>query len=76
MTGKLTHVDLDAAHPQDGAHAQVHHQKRYGVDDRRELAHRDGGMGLVIGGLGKTRALVIFAHKGATSGRPKAPRGK
>ena len=30
---KLAHVDLDAAHPQDGAHAQVHHQKRDGIKD-------------------------------------------
>ena len=60
---ELAHVDLDAAHPQDGAHAQVHHQKRDGVENRRELAHRDGGMGLVVGGLGKALALVVFAHK-------------
>ena len=62
---KLAHVDLDAAHPQDGAHAQVHHQKRDGVKDRRELAHRDGNMRLLIGGLGKALALVILAHKRA-----------
>ena len=30
---ELAHVDLDAAHPQDGAHAQVHHQKRDGIKD-------------------------------------------
>ena len=60
---ELAHVDLDAAHPQDGAHAQVHHQKRDGVEDRRELAHRDGDMRLVIGSLGKTLTLVVFAHK-------------
>ena len=30
---KLAHVDLDAAHPQDGAHAQVHHQKCDGIKD-------------------------------------------
>ena len=60
---ELAHVDLDAAHPQDGAHAQVHHKKRDGVEDRRELAHRDGDMRLVIGSLGKTLTLVVFAHK-------------
>ena len=31
---ELAHVDLDAAHPQDGAHAQVHQQKRDGVENR------------------------------------------
>ena len=62
---KLAHVDLDAAHPQDGAHAQVHHKKRDGVENRRELAHRDGSIGLVIGGLGKALALMVLAHKGA-----------
>ena len=62
---EIAHVDLDAAHPQDGAHAQVHHQKRNGVKDRRELAHRDGSIGLVIGGLGKALALMVLAHKGA-----------
>ena len=60
---ELAHVDLDAAHPQDGAHAQVHHQKRDGVENRRELADRDGDMRLVIGGLSEAPALVIFAHK-------------
>ena len=62
---ELAHVDLDAAHPQDGAHAQVHHKKRDGVENRRELAHRDGSIGLVVGGLRKALALVIFAHEGA-----------
>ena len=62
---KLAHVDLYAAHPQDGAHAQVHHKKRDGVENRRELAHRDGSIGLVIGSLGEALTLVIFAHKGA-----------
>ena len=60
---KLAHVDLNAAHPQDGAHTQVHHQKRDGVENRRELTHGDGDMRLVIGRLGKTLTLVIFAHK-------------
>ena len=60
---ELAHVDLNAAHPQDGAHAQVHHQKRNGVEDRGEPAHRDGDMRLVIGSLGKTLTLVILAHK-------------
>lgn len=62
---KLAHVDLYAAHPQDGAHAQVHHKKRDGVKDRRELAHRDGSIGTVIGSLGKALALVVLANKGA-----------
>ena len=62
---EFAHVDLDTAHPQDGAHAQVHHQKRDGVENRRELADRDGDMRLVIGGLSEALALVIFAHKRA-----------
>ena len=62
---ELTHVDLDATHPQDGAHAQVHHKKRDGIKDRRELTHRDGSIGLVIGSLGKALALVVLAHEGA-----------
>ena len=62
---ELAHVDLDAAHPQDGAHAQVHHQKRDGVEDRRELAHRDCDTRLVIGSLGKALVLVVLAHEGA-----------
>ena len=60
---ELAHVDLDAAHPQDGAHAQVHHQKRDGVENRRELAHRDCDPRLVIGRLGKTPTFVTLAHK-------------
>ena len=60
---ELAHVDLDAAHPQDGAHAQIHHQKRDGVENRRKLAHRDCDTRLVIGRLGKTLTLVVFAHK-------------
>ena len=70
---ELAHVDLDAAHPQDGAHAQVHHQKRDGIKDRRELAHRDGSIGLVIGGLGKTLALVVLTHKGANNAGARKP---
>ena len=70
---ELAHVDLDAAHPQDGAHAQVHHQKRDGIKNRRELAHRDGGMRLVIGCLGKTLALVILAHKGSDHAGARKP---
>ena len=70
---ELAHVDLDAAHPQDGAHAQVHHKKRDGVENRRELAHRDGGMGLVIGGLGKALALMVLAHKGANHAGARKP---
>ena len=60
---ELAHVDLDAAHPQDGAHAQVHHQKRDGIENRRELAHRDSDMRLIVSRLSKTLTLVIFAHK-------------
>ena len=70
---ELAHVDLDAAHPQDGAHAQVHHKKRDGIKDRRELAHRDGSIGLVIGGLGKTLALVVLTHKGANNAGARKP---
>ena len=70
---ELAHVDLDAAHPQDGAHAQVHHKKRDGVENRRELAHRDGSIGLVIGGLGKALALVVLAHKGANHAGARKP---
>ena len=62
---ELAHVDLDTAHPQDGAHAQVHHKKRDGVENRRELAHRDGSIGLVVGCLGKALALMVLAHEGA-----------
>lgn len=40
-------------------------KKRDGVKDRRELAHRDGSIGLVIGGLGKALAFVVLANKGA-----------
>ena len=70
---ELAHVDLDAADPQDGAHAQVHHKKRDGVENRRELAHRDGSIGLVIGGLGKALALVVLAHKGANHTSARKP---
>ena len=70
---ELAHVDLDAAHPQDGAHAQVHHKKRNRVENRRELAHRDGSIGLVIGGLGKALALMVLAHKGANHAGARKP---
>lgn len=64
---------LDAAHPQDGAHAQVYHQKRDGIKNRREArrprwryapGHRLPGQ--------NAHALVIRAQRLGPRGRLKA----
>ena len=70
---KGARLDLKAAHPQDGAHGEVHHKKRCRVEHAGQTPHGDRGVRLAERRVGKTAPLVFLAHERADDARAGQP---